>query len=68
MAMLGSSAMALYTLYPESNEVEDPANRMVQVARLIAKMPTLAAAIHRHRIGQPYLAPNPELSFVENFL
>ena len=68
MAMLGSSVMALYTLYPESNDVEDPANRMMQVARLIAKMPTLAAAIHRHRNGQPALAPNPELSFVENFL
>jgi len=68
MAMLASSISALFTLYPESREVEDPANRKIQVARLIAKIPTLAAAIHRHRTGQPYVPPDPALSFVENFL
>jgi len=68
MAMLSSSITALFTLYPESRQVEDPENRMIQVARLIAKMPTLAAAIHRHRTGQPFVPPNPELNFVENFL
>lgn len=68
MAMLSSGVMALFTLYPESRDVEDADNRMVQVARLIAKLPTLAAAIHRHRSGQKYIPPDPELSFVENFL
>lgn len=68
MAMLASSISALFTLYPESREVEDPNNRMMQATRLIAKMPTLAAAIHRHRTGQAYVPPNPELNFVENFL
>lgn len=68
MAMLSSGVMALFTLYPESRDVEDAANRMIQATRLIAKLPTLAAAIHRHRSGQKYIPPDPELSFVENFL
>lgn len=68
MAMLSSGVMALFTLYPESRDVEDAANRMIQATRLIAKLPTLAAAIHRHRSGQKYIPPDPELSFVDNFL
>ena len=31
-------------------------------------MPTIAAYIHRHRTDQPFVAPNPELGYVENFL
>ena len=68
MAMLASSVAALSMLYPESRDVENPENRMIQTARLIAKMPTLAAAIHRRRTGQAYIPPNADISFVPNFL
>lgn len=68
MAMLASSVAALSMLYPESRDVEDPENRMMQTARLIAKMPTLAAAIHRRRTGQAYVPPDADVAFVPNFL
>ena len=68
MGMLVSAVAALSTFYPEAKEVEDPGNRYRQIVRLIAKMPTLAAAAYRFSIGQPFVYPDNELSFPENFL
>ena len=41
---------------------------MLQTVRLIAKMPTLAAYSYRHRMGFPYIYPDNDLSYCENFM
>jgi len=68
MGMFISVVAALSTFYPEAARVEDPDVRLVQVQRLIAKVPTIAAWSYRHNRGLPYVYPNNELGFVENFL
>ena len=68
MGMLVSGVAALSTFYPEAKRVEDPDNRHLQIIRLIAKMPTLAAAAYRFSMGLPYVYPDNTLPFAENFL
>lgn len=68
MGMLVSSLAAMSTFYPEAKAIDDPANRMLQITRLIAKLPTLAAASYRFSIGMPYVFPENDLSFPHNFL
>ena len=68
MGMMISTVAALSTFYPEAKEVEDPENRWVQINRLIAKLPTLAAFAYRHHRGLPYVYPENELSYTANFL
>jgi citrate synthase len=68
MAMLASSVAALSTFYPEARHVHDPEVRRMQIVRLIAKTPTLAAFAYRHSIGFPFAYPDNELSFAGNFL
>jgi len=68
MGMLVSAIAALSTFYPEAGEIHDAENRYKQIVRLIAKMPTLAAACHRFSVGMPFVYPDNSLSFTENFL
>ncbi len=68
MGIVTSGVAALSTFYPEAKEVGDPANRIRQIHRLMAKIPTLAAFAYRHRRGLPYIYPDNELSFAGNFL
>jgi citrate synthase len=68
MGMLVSAVAALSTFYPESKDVADSDIRSKQITRLIAKMPTLAAACHRFSVGMPFVYPDNGLSFTENFL
>jgi citrate synthase len=67
MGMLVSSVAALSTFYPEARE-SDADTRKLQIVRLIAKMPTLAAFAFRHSLGMPYAYPDNALSYVGNFL
>ena len=68
MGMLMSAMAALSTFYPDAKNIEDPANRRQQINRLIAKAPTLAAMAYRSSIGMPFVYPDNELSYSENFL
>jgi citrate synthase len=68
MGMLMASVGALSTFYPESGHIADPDNRHLQIVRMIAKMPTLGAWAFRHAQGKPYIYPDNELSYTENFL
>ena len=68
MGMLISVIAALSTFYPEVLRVDDPEVRFVQVHRLIAKVPTIAAWSYRHSKGLPYVYPDNELGFTANFL
>ena len=68
MGMLISTVAALSTFYPEARNASDPETRQLQIIRLIAKMPTLAAFAFRHSLGLPYAYPDNELSYTGNFL
>jgi citrate synthase len=68
MGMLQSSVGMLSTLYPEAKDIFDEENAHLQIVRLIAKMPTLGAFAYRHVTGKPFVYPNNELSYSENFL
>jgi citrate synthase len=68
MGMMISAVAALSTFYPESKDVRNPASRWVQINRLVAKMPTLAAFAYRHHRGLPIVYPENELSYTGNFL
>jgi len=68
MAMFVSSVAALSTVYPEAREVHDPANRLLQIKRLIGKVPSIAAMSYRHSLGFPYVYPDNDLSYPENFM
>ena len=63
-----SAVGALSTFYPEAKNIFDASTRSTQVYRLIAQMPTLAALVFRHASSQPYVDPDPSLSFPGNFL
>ena len=63
MGILVSTVAALSTFYPEAKNVDDPEQRMLQMYRLIAKNPTLAAYAYRHRRGLPYIYPDNDLSY-----
>ena len=68
MGVMVSTVAALSAFYPESKDIMDEQNRVHQVYRLIAKMPTIAALAYRHRMGYPYTLPDNELSYTGNFL
>ncbi len=68
MGMLVSAIAALSTFYPEAKDIEDRNNRFIQINRLISKVPTLAAMAYRASIGMPFVYPDNELNYSENFL
>jgi citrate synthase len=68
MGMLLAGVGALSTFYPDAKQIADPEERYMAAVRLIAKVPTLAAFSYRHNMGLPYVYPDNDLSFAENFL
>lgn len=68
MSMLCSTVAALSSFYPSSKNIHDPDERNISIVRLLAKVPTLAAFIYRHIKGLPFVYPDNDLSYVENFL
>jgi citrate synthase len=68
MGMLVASVGALSTFYPDADKIHDEQVRDIQIIRLLAKMPTLAAFAFRHNMGQPYVYPDNELDYPGNFL
>jgi citrate synthase len=68
MGMFISTVAALSTVYPEARNVHDPEVRKLQIYRLIGKVPTIAAYTYRHSLGFPYVYPDNDLSYAENFM
>jgi citrate synthase len=68
MGIVVSSLAALSTFYPGAKEISDIEHRRLQVARLMAKIPTLAAFAYRHAQGLPYNYPDGELNYTGNLL
>ncbi|MFL5870320.1 MAG: citrate synthase [Solirubrobacterales bacterium] len=68
MGMLLSGVGALSTFYPDAKHIDDPEERYMAAVRLVAKVPTLAAFAYRHNMGLPYVYPDNDLTYPENFL
>jgi len=68
MALLVSTVAALATVYPEARDVHNPQTRLLQIKRLIGKMPSIAAMSYRHSLGFPYIYPDNDLSYTANFM
>jgi citrate synthase len=68
MAMLVSTVAALSTVYPDAKHIQDPENRLLQIKRLIGKVPSIAAMSYRHISGLPYIYPDNDLTYTENFM
>jgi citrate synthase len=68
MGMLIATVAAMSTFYPGARDIHSPEGRTRQIHRLIAKMPTLAAFAYRHSMGMPYVYPDNDFSYTENFL
>ena len=68
MGMFISTVAALSTVYPEARNVHDADTRQLQIYRLIGKVPTIAAYTYRHGLGFPYVYPDNDLSYAENFM
>jgi citrate synthase len=68
MSILSSTVAALSGFYPDAKNTKDPRGRRIQMVRMIAKIPTIAAFSYRHSMGLPYVYPNNDLSYCGNFL
>lgn len=68
MAIMCGVVGALSAFYHDSLDINEERHREISAFRLIAKMPTLAAMCYKYSIGQPFMYPNNELDFAENFL
>jgi citrate synthase len=68
MAMMAGVVGSLAAFYHDKLDMNDPAQRMLAAKRMIAKMPTIAAACYRHHMGWPPAYPQNKLRFTERFL
>ncbi|MBT5051538.1 MAG: citrate (Si)-synthase [Rhodospirillaceae bacterium] len=68
MAIMCGVVGALSAFYHDSTDITDPVQRMIASHRMIAKMPTIAGWAYKYSIGQPFIYPQNDLGFAENFL
>ena len=68
MAMMTSVVGSLAAFYHEGLDMKNREHRMLTAKRMIAKMPTIAAACYRHHMGWPFTYPKNDLNYTETFL
>jgi citrate synthase len=68
MAMMVGVVGSLSAFYHDSMDISDPRHREISAHRLIAKIPTIAAACYKHNVGEPIMYPRNSLSYTGNFL
>jgi citrate synthase len=68
MAMLMSVVAGLSAFYHDNLDNDNSEHRKIVAHRIIAKMPTLAAMCYKHGVGQPFMYPQNDMGFAENFL
>lgn len=68
MAIMVGMVGALSAFYHDSMDLNDQNDRYTAAVRLIAKVPTLAAMSYKYSIGQPYMYPQNNMSYAENFI
>ena len=68
MAILAGVVGSLSAFYHEQTDPSDPQHRELTAHRLIAKIPTVAAASYKHSIGEPFVYPSSKMSYCGNLL
>ena len=68
MAMMVGVVGSLSAFYHDSMDISDPRHREISAHRLIAKIPTIAAACYKHAVGEPMMYPRNDLSYTANLL
>ena len=68
MAMVSAVVASMSAFYHDSMDIHDPRHREIFSHRIIAKMPTIAAAAHKHALGQPFIYPRNDLDYCSNLL
>jgi citrate synthase len=68
MAMVSGVAASMSAFYHDSTDIHNPEHRDVFAHRIIAKIPTIAAAAYKHSRGQPFVYPRNELDYCSNLL
>ncbi|HUN25011.1 MAG TPA: citrate synthase [Steroidobacteraceae bacterium] len=68
MAMSSAVVASLSAFYHDSMDIYNPRHREIFAHRIVAKMPTIAAAAHKHSLGQPFIYPRNDLDYCSNML
>lgn len=68
MAMVSAVVASMSAFYHDSMDINNPRHREIFAHRIIAKIPTIAAAAHKHALGQPFVYPRNDLDYCANML
>src|SRR5476649_928077 len=68
MAMVSAVVASMAAFYHDTTDIEDPRHREIFSHRIIAKLPTIAAAAYKHTLGQPFVYPRNDLRYCSNML
>ncbi|HEY2416560.1 MAG TPA: citrate/2-methylcitrate synthase, partial [Steroidobacteraceae bacterium] len=68
MAMVSAVVASMSAFYHDSLDIHDPRHREIFSHRIVAKLPTIAAAAHKHALGQPFIYPRNDLDYCANLL
>jgi citrate synthase len=68
MAMVSAVIASMSAFYHDTMDIHNPRHREIFAHRIIAKIPTIAAAAHKHSLGQPFIYPQNNLDYCSNLL
>ena len=68
MAMLTGVVASLSGFYHDTTDIYNPEHRKIFARRMIAKIPTIAAAAYKRYVGQPVVYPKNDLDYGSNLL
>ncbi len=68
MAMVAGVVGSMAAFYHDTMDIYDARQREIFSHRIIAKLPTIAAAAYKHTLGQPFMYPRNSLDYTSNLL
>jgi len=68
MAMVSAVVASMSAFYHDTLDIHNPRHREIFSHRIVAKIPTIAAAAHKHSLGQPFIYPRNDLDYCSNML
>jgi citrate synthase len=68
MAMVSAVVASLAAFYHDTMDIHSPRHREIFAHRMLAKIPTIAAAAYKHSLGQPFIHPHNNLDYCSNLL
>ncbi len=68
MAMVSGVVGSMSAFYHDTTDIYNPRHRDIFAYRILAKMPTIAAAAYKHTMGQPFTYPRNDLNYAENLV